>query len=200
MTTATAPITLTKDDEPAELDGCTEFHVGASWDASSGSSGRFMGALRKKKGTDLDCLAIAMQGDDPVRLAGLDSLDPFQNGSLTHSGDNFTGHGEGDDETITVKFASIPRNVTSIVFVCAAFKKGSALGDARNVAFNLYDASDGRPEKVADIWPSLLARGNAVAVAKAFRVGDVWRLQVLNNPGNVTQGDERSLMRFAIGQ
>lgn len=200
MTTATATVTLSKGDEPADLTGVTEFHVGASWDASTGSSGRIVGALRRKKGTDLDCLAIAMQGDDPVRLAGLDSLDPFGNGSLSHSGDNFTGHGEGDDETITVKFASVPRNVTAIVFVCAAFKKGSALGAARNVAFTLYDASDGRPEAVADIWPSLMARGNAVAVAKAYRVGNSWNLSVLNNPGNVTQGDELSLMRFAVGQ
>src|ERR1043166_8910426 len=71
-------------------------------------------------------IAVAMQGTDPVRLAGLDSLDPMGNGSLVHSGDNQTGRGDGDDETVTVEFSRIPPQITSIVFVAAAFKKGSS--------------------------------------------------------------------------
>lgn len=81
-----------------------------------------MGVLRRRAGTDLDLIAIAMQGSDPVRLAGLDSLDPMENGSLVHSGANQTGRGDGDDETVTVEFARIPDHITSIVFVASAFK------------------------------------------------------------------------------
>lgn len=74
-------ITLTKNDEPAELDGVTHLSVGVSWDPTSGSSGGLIGKLRQKVGTDLDLIAVAMQGNDPVRLAGLDSLDPLQGSS-----------------------------------------------------------------------------------------------------------------------
>lgn len=193
-------ITLKKEDGPADLDGVTHLSIGVSWDPTVGSSGGLMGKLKQKKGTDLDLIAIAMQGADPVRLAYLDSLDPLGNGSLLHSGDNQTGKGEGDDETVTVDFAKVPSNVTSIVFVAAAYKKGSSFQNARNVSIKVYDATGGSSQQVADIWPSLLTNDNGCAVAKAMRVGAGWKLQVINETGKIKQGDEHALMRFAISK
>ncbi|MET8945756.1 TerD family protein [Streptomyces sp. NPDC004542] len=193
-------ITLTKEDGPADLDGVTHLSIGVSWDPTGGASGGIMGVLRRKAGTDLDLIAIAMQGADPVRLAGLDSVDPMGNGSLVHSGDNQTGRGDGDDETVTVEFARIPSNITSIVFVAAAFKKGSSFQKARNISFKVYDATGGSSQQVADIWPSLLTQDNGCAVAKAVRAGDTWKLEVINATGKIKQGDEHALMRFAISK
>lgn len=193
------PITLTKDTEPADLTGITHLAIGASWDASSGSSGGLLGKLRKKVGTDLDLIAIAMRGKEPVRLAGLDSQDPMGNGSVYHSGDNQTGHGEGDDETVTITFANVPSPVTSIVIIATAFKKGSSFANARNVSFKVYDKTGGEATLVADIWPSLLGKDNAVVVAKAVRQGNgSWALEVPEVSGKISQGDDQSLMRFAI--
>ncbi|MFJ8346450.1 TerD family protein [Streptomyces sp. NPDC094153] len=191
-------ITLTKEDGPADLDGVTHMSIGVSWDPTGGASGGVMGMLRRKMGTDLDLIAVAMQGADPVRLAGLDSLDPMGNGSLQHSGDNQTGRGDGDDETVTVEFARIPQNITSIVFIAAAFKKGSSFQKARNISFKVYDATGGTSQQVADIWPSLLTQDNGCAVAKAMRVGGSWKLEVINETGKIKQGDEHALMRFAV--
>ncbi|MFK8906495.1 TerD family protein [Streptomyces sp. YS-3] len=193
-------ITLTKDSGPADLDGVTHLSIGVSWDPTAGSSGGVVGLLRRKSGTDLDLIAVAMQGTDPVRLAGLDSLDPMGNGSLVHSGDNQTGRGDGDDETVTVEFARVPDQITSIVFVAAAFKKGSSFQKARNISFKVYDASGGSSQQVADIWPSLLTQDNGCAVAKAVRVGGSWKLEVINVTGKIKQGDEHALMRFAISK
>ncbi|MEU9987021.1 TerD family protein [Streptomyces sp. NPDC048045] len=193
-------ITLTKEDGPADLDGVTHLSIGVSWDPTGGASGGVMGVLRRKAGTDLDLIAIAMQGSDPVRLAGLDSLDPMGNGSLVHSGDNQTGRGDGDDETVTVEFARVPGNITSIVFVAAAFKRGSSFQKARNISFKVYDATGGTSQQVADIWPSLLTQDNGCAVAKAMRVGGAWKLEVINVTGKIKQGDEHALMRFAISK
>ncbi|MFJ4786318.1 TerD family protein [Streptomyces sp. NPDC088794] len=193
-------ITLTKEDGPADLDGVTHLSIGVSWDPTAGSSGGMMGMLRRKSGTDLDLIAIAMQGADPVRLAGLDSLDPMGNGSLVHSGDNQTGRGDGDDETVTVEFGRVPANITSIVFVAAAYKKGSSFQKARNISFKVYDATGGTAQQVADIWPSLLSQDNGCAVAKALRVGTTWKLEVINTTGKIKQGDEHALMRFAASK
>ncbi|MDR3080169.1 MAG: TerD family protein [Streptomyces sp.] len=193
-------ITLSKEDGPADLDGVTHLSIGVSWDPTGGASGGIMGAIRRKAGTDLDLIAIAMQGADPVRLAGLDSVDPLQNGSLVHSGDNQTGRGDGDDETVTVEFARIPPNITSVVFIAAAFKKGSSFQKARNISFKVYDATGGSSQQVADIWPSLLTQDNGCAVAKAMRVGQTWKLEVINVTGKIKQGDERALMRFAVSK
>ncbi|MFD6129854.1 TerD family protein, partial [Streptomyces diastaticus] len=173
-------ITLQKEDGPADLDGVTHLTIGVSWDATVGSSGGILGKIRQKTGTDLDLIAIAMQNGEPVRLAGLDSLDPLGNGSLVHSGDNQTGHGDGDDETVTVEFARVPPNIEAIVFVAAAYKKRSSFQNARNISFKVYDATGGSSQQVADIWPSLLSDDNGCAVAKAMRVGSGWKLQVIN--------------------
>ncbi|MFF8697319.1 TerD family protein [Streptomyces sp. NPDC015144] len=190
-------ITLKKEDGPADLDGVTHLSIGVSWDPTAGSSGGMMGMLRRKSGTDLDLIAIAMQDGDPVRLAGLDSLDPMGNGSLVHSGDNQTGHGDGDDETVTVEFARLPTHITSIVFIAAAYKKGSSFQKARNISFKVYDATGGSSEQVADIWPSLLTQDNGCAVAKAIRTDNTWKLEVINTTGKIKQGNEHALMRFA---
>jgi stress response protein SCP2 len=193
-------ITLKKDDEPADLGGVTHLSIGVSWDPTAGSSGGLVGKLRQKTGTDLDLIAIAMQGAEPVRLAGLDSSDPFGNGSLVHSGDNQTGRGDGDDETVTVVFDRVPPAITSIVFVAAAFKKRSAFQNARNVSFKVYDATGGSSQQVADIWPSLLTNDNGCAVAKATRDSEGWKLRVINETGKIKQGDEQALMRFAMSK
>ncbi|WP_327352401.1 TerD family protein [Streptomyces sp. NBC_01304] len=193
-------ITLKKEDGPADLAGVTHLSIGVSWDPTVGSSGGLMGKLRQKAGTDLDLIAIAMQDADPVRLAGLDSLDPLGNGALVHSGDNQTGKGAGDDETVTVDFAKVPGNVTSIVFIAAAYKKYSSFQKARNISFKVYDATGGSTTQVADIWPSLLSNDNGCAVAKAVRAGANWQLEVINVTGKIKQGDEQALMRFAVSK
>ncbi|GHB25551.1 MULTISPECIES: TerD family protein [Streptomyces] len=193
-------ITLKKEDGPADLGGVTHLSIGVSWDPTVGSSGGLLGKLRQKAGTDLDLIAVAMQGAEPVRLAGLDSLDPLGNGSLLHSGDNQTGRGDGDDETVTVEFARVPSNITAIVFIAAAYKKRSAFHNARNISFKVYDATGGTTQQVADIWPSLLTDDNGCAVAKAIRDGASWKLQVINETGKIKQGDERALMRFAVSK
>lgn len=194
-------LTLRKEDGPADLAGVTKMGVGVSWDASSGSAGGVLGKLKKAKGVDLDLIAVLMSGDQPVRLAGLDSLDPLQNGSVVHTGDNQTGKGSGDDELVEIDFGKVSGTpVTSVVFIAAAFKKGTDFSKARNVSFKVYDASGGSSSQVADIWPSLLGNHNANAVAKATKNGDTWQLEVLNAPGTIRQGDEQALLRFAIGK
>ncbi|MCX5385129.1 TerD family protein [Streptomyces sp. NBC_00083] len=202
MTTPPTPsvLTLTKDHGAADLDGVTKMGIGASWDTTSGGSGALLGALRKARGTDLDVFAILLNGNDPVRYAGLDVTDPLQNGAVTSTGDNQTGRGDGDDELIEVTFDRVPAQVTSIVFICAAYKKGSDFKKAANVSFKVYDSTGGSTQQVADIWPSLLGSGNAIAVAKAYRVGASWKLEVINTRGTVKQGDQESLLRFAVNK
>ncbi|GAB2826244.1 TerD family protein [Actinocorallia aurea] len=191
-------ITLTKEDGAADLAGITHMSVGVSWDPSAGASGGILGLARRKKGVDLDLVAVLLQGAEPVRFAGLDSLDPLGNGSVRHSGDEQTGAAEGDDETVHVTFADVPAAITSIVFIAAAFKRGSSFDKANNVSFKIYDATGGSSTQVADIWPSLLGTDNANAICRAFRNGGSWQLEVLNRVGKIKQGDRPALIRFAV--
>ncbi|WP_280185967.1 TerD family protein [Nocardia gipuzkoensis] len=191
-------ITHNKQHGAADLAGISKLSVGVSWDPSSGTSGGALGWARRKKGVDLDLIAVLMQGNEPVRFAGLDSLDPLGNGSVAHTGDEQTGAASGDDETIHVTFGDVPTAIDAIIFVAAAFKKGTSFEKANNISFRIYDASGGNSQQVADIWPSLLGTDNANAVARAFRNGNQWQLEVLNRQGKIKQGDMQALLRFAM--
>ncbi|EKZ5284056.1 TerD family protein [Klebsiella aerogenes] len=69
---------------------------------------------------DLDASAFLLSETGKVRS---DSDFIFYNnlksadGSVTHTGDNRTGEGDGDDESLIVKLDMIPANVAKIVFV-----------------------------------------------------------------------------------
>lgn len=197
--------TLTKDDGANDISKISRLLLGVSWDPSSGTDRGLLGWARKKVGDDLDLIAVACTAPEkeggrpvPARYAGLSSTDPMKNRSVLHSGDNQTGHGDGDDETVAVTFADVPAPVISIVFLAAAFKKGTSFANVANISFKVYDASDGQPEVVADIWPSLLGKTNVNAVARASRGEDgLWTLEVLNESSRIKQGDMEDLLEFA---
>ena len=71
------------------------------------------------KAFDLDAVAFLTGEDGKVRLDGEfiffnQKVSPC--GSVTHNGDNRTGDGGGDDETISVDLSKVPQEVAKIVF------------------------------------------------------------------------------------
>lgn len=190
-------ITLTKETGPASLEGVTKLRVGAAWDTSTGMSGGILGRIKERRGSDLDLVCIGMAGNNPVRYVGLDNLDPMY-GSVVHSGDNTTGRGDGDDETIDITFALVPDNITELHLVIAAFKRGSSFDRAKNVEFNIYDGTGGQFDIVAKTMPSLFSQHNAHKVLRAYRDGSSWQMEVDERPGTIQQGDPNALLRFAM--
>ncbi|MFE1280449.1 TerD family protein [Klebsiella aerogenes] len=84
--------------------------VGLGWDVRTTDGQDF----------DLDASAFLLSDTGKVRS---DSDFIFYNnlksadGSVTHTGDNRTGEGDGDDESLIIKLDMIPANVAKIVFV-----------------------------------------------------------------------------------
>ena len=71
------------------------------------------------KAFDLDAVTFLTGEDGKVRLDGEfiffnQKVSPC--GSVTHNGDNRTGDGDGDDETISVDLSKVPQEVAKIVF------------------------------------------------------------------------------------
>ena len=71
------------------------------------------------KAFDLDAVAFLTGEDGKVRLDGEfiffnQKVSPC--GSVTYNGDNRTGDGDGDDETISVDLSKVPQEVAKIVF------------------------------------------------------------------------------------
>ena len=86
----------------------SRIRMGLGWDAieKKGLFGR-----RRTQDVDLDASALLFnaQGQlvDQVWFAQLTSKD----GSVQHTGDNLTGAGEGDDESIRVDLGKVPADV-----------------------------------------------------------------------------------------
>lgn len=196
---STAP-SLTKDDA-AVLTG--KIRVGASWDTSTRGHGGIMGRLSRKAGADLDAVAVMFMDGAPVRMAGLDNNDPMKNGTILHSGDNQTGRGEGDDETIDFDLDKIDGDIDKIVVMVAAFKtKNKNMGDlgfggADNVEFSVYDASGPTLEKAFRILPTLLGRENCVIVASLKRGPQGWTMKKSSAKVHVEHGNMQALLNAA---
>jgi tellurium resistance protein TerZ len=198
--TSTIP-SLSKDDT-ATLTG--RIRIGAAWDVSARGHGGLMGRLSRKAGADLDAVAVMFEDGEPVRMAGIGNDDPLKNGTVIHSGDNQTGAGEGDDETIDIDLDKVDAEVEKIVLMVAAFKqKNKNLGDvgfggANNVEFTVYDASVTPHEKAFRIRPSLLGRENCVIVAVLKRASYGWAMTKSSAKVNVEHGNVQKLLMAAV--
>lgn len=95
-------VSLTK-----QAPGLTTVRVGLGWDVNMAGGAAF----------DLDAVAFLLTGSRRVRgdydfifYNNLSSPD----GSVRHSGDNTTGAGEGDDETVFVELNRVPADIQAI--------------------------------------------------------------------------------------
>lgn len=83
------------------------------------------GELVKKttdtSGIDLDVSAVFFHGDG--KEMGAVFFDNTHMFGVHHTGDNLTGEGDGDDETITVNLTQVPQQVAQIFFVVNIYTK-----------------------------------------------------------------------------
>lgn len=113
-----------------------KFTVGMGWDVNETDSGQDF---------DLDASAFVL-GENGKVLS--DQHFVFYNnlkspdGFLEHTGDNRTGVGEGDDESIKVDLSKVPSNCASVAFVVTiheAEARRQNFGQVRNAFVRIYD-------------------------------------------------------------
>ena len=117
----------------------TRVAMGLGWDVRKGKG--LFGLFGGGGEIDLDASCLLFDADrklvDQVWFRQLKSRD----GSIVHSGDNRTGAGDGDDETITVDLTRLPANVTALVFTVNSFQ-GDTFERIENAYCRLVDATD----------------------------------------------------------
>jgi len=196
-----APLAL--DGEENSLAGVEVLEMGLAWDKSTAGAGGVVGWLNRKVGSDLDGIAIFYTNGEPKKYLGWDELDAFSDapGAAVHSGDNQTGEGEGDDETVRLRLSDIPRRYNKVVLTATAFKPGSSMKRAKNITVTLYDCTGNSKDAVAFIEPSLLNVRNTIGVAVLTRqpatadVAEHWTLRVSDSKVDVKQGDRDNFLR-----
>jgi tellurium resistance protein TerD len=108
-----------------EAPGLTKMVVGLGWDtrATDGAGFDLDGAVFL-----LDASGKVRSDADFVFYNNMKSVD----GSVAHSGDNKTGAGDGDDESVTIDLANVPAGVDKIA-VCVTIHEA----ESRNQNFGM---------------------------------------------------------------
>ena len=103
--------------------------IGLGWDTNRYDGG---------KDFDLDASAFLLNADCKVRkdedfifYVNLKSSD----GSVTHTGDNLTGEGDGDDEVLIIDFSKVPADIQKIAITVTIYDaqvRGQNFGQVSN--------------------------------------------------------------------
>lgn len=148
----------------------TRVRMGLGWDAVAKK-----GMFGKMKTQDIDLDASCLMFDaqrtllDSVWFRQLTSKD----GAVRHTGDNLTGAGDGDDESIIVDLAALAPQVHSLVFTVNSFT-GQNFSQIENAFCRLLDDVTGQELARYDLSGS--GTHNAQLMAKVYRDGGGWSM------------------------
>jgi len=152
--------------------------MGLGWDAAK-KKGLF-GSRRQTIDLDASALLFDAAGSlvDQVWFRQLNSKD----GSVHHTGDNLTGAGEGDDESIQVDLSRLPATVNTLVFTVNSFT-GQNFSQIENAYCRLLDETAGDTELARyDLTGS--GQHTAQIMAKVSRDGAGWSMTALGIPAS----------------
>ncbi|MEO6700404.1 MAG: TerD family protein [Jatrophihabitantaceae bacterium] len=156
----------------------TRVRMGLGWDAVK-KKGLFGS---KKQTIDLDASALLFDAQgtlvDQVWFQQLDSKDR----SVHHTGDNLTGDGDGDDESIQVDLSRLPAGVSTLVFTVNSFT-GQNFSQIQNAYCRLLDETAGDTE-IARYELTGSGDHTAQIMAKVSRDGAGWSMTALGIPAS----------------
>lgn len=154
--------------------------VGLGWDTN-----RYDGSAD----FDLDASAFLLgangkvrSDDDFIFYGNLQSKD----GSVMHTGDNLTGEGDGDDETLFIDFSKIPADVQKIaitVTIYEAQERGQNFGQVSNAYVRVARRANendtvGTEELRYDLGEEFSIE-TALVVCEIYRQGADWKFNAV---------------------
>lgn len=158
-----------------EADSVARVRMGLGWDPIKHEGLR--PGLQALTGVDLDASCLLFDADHHL----VDTVWPRQlvskDGAVTHTGDNTTGAGDGDDESIIVDLAALPLRVTALVFTVSAFSSDD-FSRVANAFCRLVDERD-ESELVRYELSTTDSHDNAQIMVKLARGGDGWVLTAI---------------------
>lgn len=159
--------------------------MGLGWDVAK--SGGFFGFGAKTQAVDLDASVVMFdEANRPVDVVWFRQL-KSRDGSITHTGDNRTGAGDGDDEQIVVDLRTVPEGVKSLVFTVNSFT-GQNFSTVQNAFCRLFDTNSGK--EIARYDLSVQGSHTAQIMAKLYRHNGEWKMHAIGENGSGRTFDE----------
>lgn len=160
-----------------EFPGLNRVLVGLGWDTNSSDTGAEF---------DLDASAFLLDKNGKVAndknfvfYNNLNSAD----GAVTHTGDNRTGEGEGDDESIKVDFSKLSKDITEIAIVVTihdATQRKQNFGMVRNAFMRIVDESSNKEIAKYDLEEDFSTE-TAVEFGKLYFKDNEWRFNAIGS-------------------
>lgn len=115
-------------------------------------------------------------------------------GSVVYSGDNRTGEGEGDDETVNITLSKVPADVAKISFTVTIHEaqvRGQNFGQVSNAYIRIVDTAKNEELLRYDLGEDYSIE-TAIVVAELYRHGGEWKFAAI---GSGFQGGLEALCR-----
>ncbi|MDT0267170.1 TerD family protein [Streptomyces sp. DSM 44915] len=162
-------VSLTK-----EAPGLTAVVIGLGWD------------VRTTTGTDYDLDASALLCTESGKVVSDGHFVFYNNltspdGSVEHTGDNLTGEGDGDDESIKVNLAAVPAEVAKIAFPVSihdADARRQSFGQVQNAFIRVVNQADGVEIARYDLSEDA-ATETAMIFGELYRRGTEWKFRAV---------------------
>ena len=162
-------VSLTK-----EAPGLTAVTVGLGWD------------VRTTTGTDFDLDASAILVSEAGKVRNDQDFVFFNNlksadGSVEHTGDNLTGEGDGDDESVIVNLTQVPAHCDKILFpvsIHEADNRGQTFGQVSNAFIRVVNQADGQELARYDLTEDASTE-TAMIFGELYRYGGEWKFRAV---------------------
>ena len=157
-----------------ESPGLNKIVVGLGWDARATDGAAF----------DLDASAFLVKLDGKVRT---DSDFCFYNnkvvagGAVQHAGDNTTGAGDGDDETIKVELSKIPADLDKVVFAVTIHEaeiRKQNFGQVNHAYIRVVNEEGGQELARYDLSEDASTETSMI-FGEIYRIGADWKFKAV---------------------
>lgn len=153
--------------------------LGLAWQPIE-PKGFFGRVFNVSEAVDLDasCVCLDAQGReiDVIWFRKLESTDR----AVRHSGDNRTGEGDGDDETLTVDLGKLDARVSVLMFTINSFS-GQSFQRVRSSSCRLINTQS--KEGLAMFSLDAQGKHTALLMAALTRRGSDWEMSAIGEPG-----------------
>ncbi|TYB43543.1 TerD family protein [Actinomadura chibensis] len=152
----------------------TAVTVGLGWD------------VRATTGADFDLDASALMLAATGKVISDQHFVFFNNlkspdGSVEHTGDNLTGEGEGDDESINVDLTAVPAECDRIVFPVSIYdadNRQQNFGQVRNAFIRIVNRTDGNELARFDLTEDASTE-TAMVFGELYRHSGEWKFRAV---------------------
>ncbi len=157
-----------------EAPGLSAITVGLGWDPRATDGKEF----------DLDASAFTLKADGKVRADGdfiFYNNKTSSDGSVVHNGDNRTGEGTGDDETIDIDLNKVPADIDKVaiaVTIDEADTRGQSFGQVGGAFIRVINKDNGSEIARYDLSEDYSTE-TAVIFGEIYRNAGEWKFRAV---------------------